>query len=266
MIYPDWPAPASVQAVTTTRQGGVSSGPWAGLNLADHTGDDAQAVQENRRVLHQALDLPAEPLWLRQVHGNSVVEAGVAEAGSAGQGAEGLQVEPPEADASVARAQGLVSAVLTADCLPALFCDRAGRCVASAHAGWRGLASGVLENTVQAMNIAPDNLLVWLGPAIGPQSFEVGDEVRTAFIEQHPQAIDAFTASSGDHWLADIYQLARIRLSSVGVQAVYGGEHCTFTEPEHFYSYRRDGVTGRMASLIWLRPYESGSLPLKKRM
>jgi len=237
VIYPDWPAPATVRAVSTMRQGGISTGPWASLNLADHVDDDPRAVQENRRLLREALDLPAEPMWLRQVHGNRVVEAGSGD---------------QQADASVVRVPGCVSAVLTADCLPALFCDRAGQRVAAAHAGWRGLASGVLENTVREMEVDPGKLLVWLGPAIGPQAFEVGDEVRSAFVDSHPQAAGAFAPRPGHRWLADLYKLARIRLSAVGVHAVYGGDRCTFTETDDFYSYRRDGETGRMASLIWL--------------
>jgi YfiH family protein len=242
-----------VQALTTTRQGGVSSGPWSSLNLADHVGDDPLAVQQNRHILREVLDLPSEPVWLKQVHGDCVVEIECHDGGSGGEDHSSALIELPQADASVAREPGQVSAVLTADCLPALFCDRAGRCVAAAHAGWRGLAAGVLERTVQAMGVDPAELLVWLGPAIGPQVFEVGDEVRAAFTEQYAQAGDAFMPGSRGRWMADLYQLGRIRLAAVGVQAVYGGDHCTFTEGDDFYSYRRDGVTGRMASLIWLR-------------
>ena len=252
MIRPDWPAPDNVQALTTTRQGGVSRGPWASLNLADHVGDDPLAVQENRSCLRRVLELPAEPVWLKQVHGDCVIETESFLAGSDACAAVPRR-EQPEADASVARAPGQVSAVLTADCLPALFCDRKGRCVAAAHAGWRGLEAGVLERTVRVMGVDPGELLVWLGPAIGPQVFEVGDEVRAAFTARHAQAANAFTPSSPGHWLADLYQLARIRLAGIGVQAVYGGDRCTFSEAETFYSYRRDGVTGRMATLIWLR-------------
>ncbi len=240
MIFPDWPAPAAVQAASTTRQGGVSTGPWASLNLADHVDDEPSAVEANRCALGEMLDLPAEPRWLRQVHGDLVVD--IEAAGDA-----------PQADASVARAPGQVAVVLTADCLPALFCDRGGHCVAAAHAGWRGLAAGVLENTVHSMGGDPGDLLVWLGPAIGPKAFEVGDEVRDVFVGAHPQADEAFVARPGRRWLADIYRLARIRLAAVGVQAVYGGDRCTWHEAQDFYSYRRDGVTGRMASLIWLR-------------
>jgi len=252
MIHPDWPAPETVQALTTTRQGGTSNRPWNSLNLADHVGDDPLTVQENRRYLRRVLSLPSEPVWLRQVHGEEVVETACHIKGPGRENSSSPLIEPPQADASVSREPGRVSAVLTADCLPALFCDRSGSCVAAAHAGWRGLAAGVLERTVQVMGVAPEELLVWLGPAIGPQVFEVGDEVHAAFTEQHAQAGDAFAPRPQGRWLADLYHLARIRLLSVGVSAVYGGDRCTFTEADHFYSYRRDGVTGRMATLIWL--------------
>ncbi len=252
MICPDWPAPENVRALTTTRKGGVSRAPWASLNLAGHVGDDPLAVQENRRLLYQSRQLPAEPLWLKQVHGDDVAEAALYTARPGRDSSAVPQIEPPIADASVVRRPGQVSAVLTADCLPVLFCERSGRCVAAAHAGWRGLAAGVLERTVQVMDVDPGELLVWLGPAIGPQVFEVGDEVRSVFIARHAQSADAFTLSSPGHWLADLYHLARIRLAGVGVSAVYGGGRCTFTEDQDFYSYRRDGVTGRMATLIWL--------------
>ncbi len=184
-----------------------------------------------------------EPGWLRQVHSARVVELGR---------------EPnlnPEADAAFTREPGQVCAVLTADCLPVLFCDRAGGVVAAAHAGWRGLAGGVLEATVAAMRVPPNEILAWMGAAIGPQAFEVGDEVRGTFVAQHPEAAAAFLphpAAAPGKWLADLYQLARIRLSHAGVEAIYGGGRCTFSEADHFYSYRRDGLTGRMASLIWL--------------
>ncbi|WP_341539300.1 peptidoglycan editing factor PgeF [Thiogranum longum] len=241
-----------MQALTTTRKGGVSRGPWASLNLADHVGDDPLAVQENRRHLHQSQQLPAEPLWLKQVQGDDVAEVALY-ASQPGRDSRAVpQIEPPRADASIVRGSGQVSAVLTADCLPVLFCERSGRCAAAAHAGWRGLAAGVLERTVQVMGIDPAELLVWLGPAIGPQAFEVGDEVRSVFVARHTQSADAFTLYSPGHWLADLYHLARIRLAGVGVSAVYGGDRCTFTEDRDFYSYRRDGVTGRMATLIWL--------------
>ena len=238
MLQPDWPAPPGVFSLMTTREGGVSRPPWASFNLGDHVGDDSAHVAENRARLRQ--QLPAEPGWLRQTHSATVVEVG-----------SGLI----EADAAFTRQAGSVCAVLTADCLPVLFCDRAGSVVAAAHAGWRGLAHGVLEATVAAMQVPPGEVLAWMGAAIGPQAFEVGDEVRQAFIAQHPEAAAAFAphlSAVPGKWLADIYQLARIRLNRAGVQAVYGGGRCTFNEADSFYSYRRDGVTGRMASLIWL--------------
>ena len=237
-IVPGWPAPARVKCLMTTRAGGVSSAPWDSLNLGDHVGDDPTHVSANRAHLRQ--QLPAEPGWLKQVHSARVVELG--------------REANPEADASFTRQTAQVCAVLTADCLPVLFCDRAGSVVAAAHAGWRGLAVGVLESTVAAMQVPPGDVLAWLGAAIGPQAFEVGDEVRQAFVAQHPEAAAAFLphGSAPGKWLADIYQLARIRLNHAGVQAVYGGGRCTFSEADSFYSYRRDGVTGRMASLIWL--------------
>ena len=236
MILPDWPAPARVKSLMTTRAGGVSREPWASLNLGDHVGDDPAHVAANRARLRR--QLPAEPGWLRQVHSARVVELGR---------------EPnPEADASFTRRAGQVSAVLTADCLPVLFCDRAGSVVAAAHAGWRGLANGVLEATVAAMQTPPEEILAWMGAAIGPQAFEVGDEVRQAFVDRHAEAAVAFVPHAPGKWLADIFALARIRLSHAGVRASHGGGRCTFTEAERFYSYRRDGVTGRMAALIWL--------------
>jgi hypothetical protein len=237
MILPDWPAPPNVKSLMTTREGGVSDVPWASLNLGDHVGDDPAHVAANRARLREML--PAEPGWLRQVHSARVVELG--------------RDANPEADASFTREAGQVCAVLTADCLPVLFCDRAGSVVAAAHAGWRGLADGVLEATVAAMQVPPGGILAWMGAAIGPQAFEVGDEVREAFTGRHAAAAAAFVPQpTPGKWLADIYQLARIRLDHAGVRAVYGGGRCTFSEAESFYSYRRDGVTGRMASLVWL--------------
>lgn len=235
-LIPDWPAPPSVRACMTTRQGGVSAAPFDGLNLATHVGDDPVAVAQNRAWLSQ--QLPAEPLWLNQVHGVAVAEAGRDSGGCDG-------------DAAVSFAAGEVCAVMTADCLPVLFCDRAGTVVAAAHAGWRGLAAGVLEATVLRMGVAPGEVLAWLGAAIGPAAFEVGDEVRATFVSQHPEAAAAFVAQ-GERWLADIYALARIRLASVGVHRVYGGGLCTYIDTTRFYSYRREGKTGRMASLVWM--------------
>jgi len=238
MLQPDWPAPPGVFSRMTTREGGISRPPWASLNLGDHVGDDPRHVAENRARLRR--QLPAEPFWLQQVHSANVVEAG-----------SGMI----EADAAFSRRSGCVCSVLTADCLPVLFCDRAGSVVAAAHAGWRGLARGVLEATVTAMQVPPAEILAWMGAAIGPQAFEVGDDVRQAFVSRHAEAAIAFrpaSAAASGKWLADMYQLARIRLQHAGVSSIYGGGRCTFSEADHFYSYRRDGVTGRMASLIWL--------------
>lgn len=238
-LVPDWPVPAPVRTLQTTRAGGVSTGPYAALNLGDHVSDDPAAVARNRALLRA--DLPAEPVWMRQVHGNVVADADCA-------------TGVPEADAAFARRPGTVCAVMTADCLPLLLCDQAGTVVAAAHAGWRGLAEGVVEATVQAMQTAPEKLLVWLGPAIGPQAFEVGEDVRQAFLKHDLQAGQAFVAhpSASEKWLADIYLLARQRLALLGVTRVYGGGLCTYSDKNRFYSYRRDGATGRMASLIWL--------------
>jgi YfiH family protein len=235
-LRPDWPAPANVHALQTLRTGGVSLPPWDGFNLGDHVGDGEQAVAANRAALRR--QLPGEPLWLRQVHGNLAVDADFAPDFS-------------EADAAVARQSGRVCAVMTADCLPVLFCDRAGSVVAAAHAGWRGLAAGVLENTVRAMLVPPAEILAWLGPAIGPASFEVGGEVRDTFVRHDPEAANAFRPAREGKWLADIFLLARQRLNVVGVNAIYGGGMCTVQGQDRFFSYRRDGVTGRMASLIW---------------
>lgn len=235
-IVPDWPAPARVHALQTTRGGGFSLPPYDTLNLGMHVGDDALTVAANRNLLGDLL--PSEPLWLTQVHGTQVVDAETA----------GCQ---PVGDACVSRRAGAVCAVMTADCLPVLMCDEAGTVVGAAHAGWRGLAAGVLEATVRAMGEAPQRLLAWLGPAIGPQAFEVGGEVRAAFIDAHPQAGDAFVAH-GDKYLADLYRLARLRLTALGVTRIHGGDFCTYRDAGRFYSYRRDGRTGRMATLIWM--------------
>lgn len=219
----------------------MSRGPYASLNLADHVGDDPVRVARNRALLCERLALPGEPLWLRQVHGCEVARGGVDQNGC-------------EADAAVALVPGVVCAVLTADCLPLLLCDRAGTRAAAVHAGWRGLAAGVIEAAVARMQAAPADLLAWLGPAIGPDAFEVGAEVRTAFLARDPAAGAAFRPSPGGRWLADLYLLARHRLAAAGVGRISGGGLCTYTDARRFYSYRREGVTGRMASLIWIAP------------
>lgn len=237
-IVPEWPAPARVRSLLTTRHGGVSRGAYASLNLGDHVGDDPLAVAENRSRLASGLD--AIPLWLNQEHGIAVVDA-----------EQAFSSPRPVADASFSRKPALACAVMTADCLPVLLCDQSGTVVAAAHAGWRGLHAGVLERTVAAMACAGEEILAYLGPSIGPQAFEVGDEVRAAFVESDRQAEAAFKPLRGK-WLADIYLLARQRLARLGVNAVFGGNYCTVEEAERFFSYRRDGVTGRMASMIWL--------------
>ncbi|MBI3187660.1 MAG: peptidoglycan editing factor PgeF [Gammaproteobacteria bacterium] len=237
-LVANWPAPANVRAGVTTRQGGVSVAPYDGFNLATHVGDNPAAVAQNRALLRTTLKLPAEPVWLEQVHGVAVVNAATTKIFCA--------------DASYASEKNIVCTVMTADCLPVLICNRAGTKVAAAHAGWRGLHAGVIEASISVLQETPDNILIWLGPAIGPQAFEVGDEVRTAFVNDLPQTAAAFKATSPGHWLADIYQLARLRLARIGVNNVYGGDLCTYTDQQRFYSYRRDGKTGRMASLIWI--------------
>jgi YfiH family protein len=244
LIDPQWAVSPRIHACTTTRAGGSSTGAYAGLNLATHVGDEPACVARNRQRLRAALKLPAEPVWLEQVHGTEVVEIG----------AGGVLDSTPCADASLTRVPGLVCAVLTADCLPVLLCERHGRAVAAVHAGWRGLLAGVIERAVARLAQPPEHIAAWLGPAIGARAFEVGDEVRAAFLTADPAADDAFKPSLGGRWLADLYHLARQRLHQVGVRAISGGELCTFSDQERFYSYRRDGRTGRMASLIWLDP------------
>lgn len=235
-IVPDWPAPANVKAVITTRAGGVSGGPFASFNLGLRAGDDPRAVAANRARLRAAL--PQEPKWLRQVHGIGVADA------DAITGAT-------EADASIARGAGTVCVVMIADCVPVLFTDRAGSVVAIAHAGWRGLVGGVIENTVSALARDPGELLAYLGPGIGPGAFEVGPDVRNAFIARVPQAAAAFAPHVPGKWLADLFLLARQRLRRAGVESIHGGGVCTYTDAARFFSYRRDKTTGRMAALIW---------------
>ncbi|XEI33137.1 peptidoglycan editing factor PgeF [Aeromonas veronii] len=240
-IEPDWPAPACVRALSTTRDGGVSEGVFAGLNLGAHVGDEPARVEANRTRLQQVAAIPGPLNWLNQVHGTVVHPV------------NSHYQQVPDADAACAHEADQACIVMTADCLPVLFCDRAGTVVAAAHAGWRGLKEGVLEASIAAMGCEPGEILAWLGPAIGPTAFEVGGEVREAFMADQAEAVAAFVPSANDgKWLADIYQLARLRLARAGVTAVYGGEYCTFSDSEQFYSYRRDGQTGRMASLIWL--------------
>ena len=236
-IFPDWPAPKNIKAVTTTRTGGYSQSPFDSFNLATHVEDEHDAVIKNRKILIEALQLPSEPIWLEQVHSTVAIEA---------------TNKNRKADASHTNQANTVCAVMTADCLPVLFCNKQGTQVAAAHAGWHGLADGILESTIEAMNKKPDELMAWMGPAIGAKVFEVGDEVRDAFTKGLPQAEQAFTQTKPGHWLADMYLLARQRLEQKGIMDIYGGGYCTHTEKDRFYSYRRDGKTGRMASLIWI--------------
>jgi YfiH family protein len=226
--------------MSTTRQGGVSAGPFASLNLAERVGDHAAAVAENRRRLAARAAMPTEPAWLRQVHGVAVTEAGL-ETGS-----------PVAADASFVRRPGPVCAVLTADCLPVLFASRRGTVVAAAHAGWRGLAAGVLEAVIDRLGEPSSDLLAWLGPAIGPNSFEIGPEVRDRFMDLDPGCAVCFRPGRDDRWFADLAELARRRLRAAGLMSIHGGGLCTYADRERFFSYRRDGECGRMASLIWL--------------
>jgi len=245
LIVPAWPALANVQAFSSTRQGGVSAAPWEQLNLGGHVNDHPQHVAANRQRLADYLGLPAQGFgWLNQVHGTDVVELT----------AQNLSHLPP-ADASYTREPGVVCAILTADCLPVILCNRQGNLVGAAHAGWRSLCGGVLENLLAAMGEPAENLMAWLGPAIGPGRFEVGPEVRQAFISHSPQAASAFAGQGAraGRYMADIYQLAKQRLQQAGVSSIEGGGLCTVSDSQRFYSYRRDGQTGRMATLIVLR-------------
>jgi YfiH family protein len=234
-----WSAPRNVRAITTTRAGGASVGGYESFNLGDHVGDDPEAVRKNRVLLRGALKLPAEPVWMKQVHGVDVVNAAQANSGVS-------------ADGAWTDRRGVVCAVLAADCLPVFLCDRGGKKVALLHAGWRGLAAGVIEAGVQALAMPGEELLAYLGPAIGPGSYEVGDEVREVFERQNPAAALAFLPRGSGHWLADLYELAEWRLRALGVTEIAFDDRCTCRERDSFFSYRRDGVCGRMASLIWI--------------
>ena len=243
LILPDWPAPANVKSLQTTRVGGVSIASYDSLNLGGHVGDDALKVAANRQLLSPYV--PSEPLWLNQVHGTVVVNAAITSC-------------QPDADASFTRAPNVVCATMTADCLPVLLCDEAGTVVAAVHAGWRGLCDGVIEAAVAAMQTPPKSLMAWLGPAIGPNAFEVGIEVRAAFMLHNNDAELAFRPAADSKWLGDIYLLAKQRLHKLGVTRIYGGGLCTYTDQARFFSFRRDGATGRMASLIWLDGRSNG--------
>lgn len=239
-ITPNWPAPKRVKAFTTTRNGGFSQGDCASFNLAYDKGEAKNIIDQNRTLLRDELRLPAEPLWLTQIHSTIAVQADQCKS-------------PVTADAAYTRNADVVCSVLTADCLPLLICDKKATCVAAAHAGWKGLAAGVIEATLEALQIPGEQLLVWLGPAMGPQAFVVREDVLQQFVAADPQAIQAFKPISAEQWLADIYLLAKQRLAHYNVTAIYGGEYCTYTDAQRFYSFRRDKNTGRMASLIWLQ-------------
>lgn len=279
-LVPDWPVPANIHAATTLRSGGVSCGTYAGLNLAMHVGDDVDKVKQNRQIIEQWLGLPSAPFWLDQIHSNRAVQVPFLFAKGGGGNLQ-------QADAAYTAEPGVVCAVMTADCLPLLVCAADGSQVAAIHAGWRGLLAGVIGNTLTAIKIPPNppfakggasrlrnndlsspnntgrevpplckrgargDFLVWLGPAIGPDCFEVGAEVRDAFVEKSAAFDTAFKQKSSGKWLADIYLLARIDLAMLGIDKIYGGGFCTVSERERFYSYRRDKQTGRMATLIW---------------
>jgi YfiH family protein len=242
-IAPDWRTERQVSAAMTLRTGGVSAAPYESLNLGVHVGDDPAAVVENRRRLYEHLALPSEPVWLEQVHGTSVVDLDATSS-------------PPalRADAAVTRRAGPVCVIQVADCMPVLLAARDGSVIGAAHAGWRGLAGGVIEATVRAMGADPARLLAWLGPAIGQAHFEVGDEVRAAFVANDANAAAAFARNDRERWQCDLYALARLRLAALGVQHVSGGGWCTYAEEDRFFSFRRDGRCGRMAALIWINP------------
>jgi YfiH family protein len=235
-LQPEWPAPANIHAATTLRTGGFSLGNFASLNPATHVGDDTNSVKQNRQLIRRLLALPSEPVWLSQIHSNRAVAA--------------ISTSiPQQADASYTNQSGVVCAVMTADCLPLLVCSVDGSEIAAIHAGWRGLLDGVIDNTITALSSS--DVLVWLGPAIGAESFEVGAEVRDAYLAKSPDNASAFKQKDNEKWSADIYQLARINLAKLGINKIYGGDFCTITDEERFYSYRRDKDTGRMATLIW---------------
>jgi YfiH family protein len=236
----DWPLPAGVRAAFTTRLGGVSTSPWNSLNVAAHVGDVPEHVMANRARLKSLLELPGEPVWLQQVHGIGVIDA-----------AQASGISPPAADASISKSGNRVCVVMVADCLPVLFASRDGNRIGATHAGWRGLVAGVLERTVETLGVPAGELTAWLGPCISRPHFEVGDEVRTAFVNHDAAAAGFFFPNTRGRWQADLIGIARARLAALGVSAVTGGEWCTFADRERFYSHRRDGEGGRMAALIW---------------
>ena len=238
LISPEWPVPLNVKAIITTRKGGISQNNYASFNIAQHVEDNPEHVLSNRSKLRKLL--PSEPVWLSQVHGNRVIQANPNTS------------QNIEADATVTHQPNVVLSIQTADCLPVLLCNQQGTVIGACHAGWRGLANDIIENTIREMQCAPETIIAYLGPAIGSEKFEVGEEVKQVFVNKHSLAASAFVQASATKWLADIYGLAKIRLSAMGVNNIYGGNFCTFTDEARFFSYRRDKQTGRMASLIWL--------------
>lgn len=242
-VTANWAVPATFNAYTTTRRGGISEAPFASLNLGAHVGDHPDHVAENRRAVSSALSLPAEPVWLEQVHGTRVAEVARQTVGTA-----------LTADASVTRDHGCVLAVMTADCLPVVLCSPEYHVIAAVHAGWRGLAADILQHTVLAMDCPPRSIHAWLGPAIGPEHFEVGDEVWDQFVAEDWKMAECFSATKKQTFMADIYAIARRSLSTLGVAHISGGDHCTYSDAERFYSYRRDTDTGRMVTLAWMAP------------
>ena len=257
VIVPDWPAPVRVRAASTQRIGGASRGSYASFNLSTGVGDDARAVARNRLMLAKMLDLPAEPLWLRQVHGTTVLDADRVPPPLRPAAAQSSFGPAPHADGAVTSRPHQPCTILTADCLPVLLCDRSGTRVGAAHVGWRGLAGGVLEAAVQRISVEPGQLLAWVGPGIGPEAYEVGAEVVEQFVSLDPDAARCFAANANGRWQADLCGLARRRLRGAGVEAIYGGGWCTYTESERFFSHRREAPCGRMATVIWLEEISS---------
>lgn len=238
-IIPDWPAPQNVKAISTTRDGGVSRAPYEHLNLGTHVGDDLQLVLKNRQLLTALAKLPEPPRWLEQVHGINIIDSSDWQ-------------ENIEADAIFSQHRNHVCTVMTADCLPLLLCNQQGDCVAAVHVGWRGLAAGIIEKSLTRFSCKPSDILAWLGPAIGPAQFEVGQDVYDAFTKNDINAKTAFVATDKRLYHADIYKLARQQLQKKGVLEIFGGDFCTVSDKQRFFSYRRDGITGRMASMIWI--------------
>ena len=238
-LLPDWPAPSNIKALTTYRHGGYGQAPYESFNLASHVDDNPEIVEANRAHLIKQAKLPTSPLWLQQTHSTIVIDS------------QNWYIDIV-ADGLYSSLPNHVCSVLTADCLPILLCDKTGTQVAAVHAGWRGLANGIVEQAISHFDCSGDDILVWLGPAIGPNCFEVGHDVVSAFVDHDSEASNAFQQTDPDHFLADIYQLARLRLHRLGIHDVFGGTHCTVSESEQFFSYRRENITGRMATLIWI--------------